>query len=373
MLMKKIAWVTSDSFIDCDFDYDILKNILNLYDIDWYLLLPLENARYDGFDFSKLEGLKNLKITILKSKYLSGSIRRAGIYIQLYKYLQLSKADIYYINCPPTPFLVPLVYLLNRDKTIVTAHQGEVHKGFSNPVKHKVIRYLLYSRAKFVNMFSPSQAKLFSMRFRRTKVSVILLALKSFGKATQNSRLMKKSLITFLAFGHINYGKNIELLIEAACNLKEKGIEGFKVSINGMCSNWSYYEQKIKYPDLFDINIQLIKNQEIPDLFSNSHFLVQPYRIVTQSGPLKIAFNYNIPVICSNFPGFSDEVIDGVNGYLFEPNNVEALEEKMLQAIELVSSGLYSEFQKEMNEYTKRNYSATTLAGRYIEMFRQIV
>lgn len=62
-----------------------------------------------------------------------------------------------------------------------------------------------------------------------------------------------------------------------------------------------------------------------------------------------------------------------MNGYLFEPNNVEALEEKMLQAIELVSSGLYSEFQKEMNEYTKRNYSATTLAGRYIEMFRQIV
>lgn len=368
--MKKIAWVTSDCFIDCDFNLIILENITRYYRIDWYILLPLEDARYASFDFTTFSTLKNLKVTIIKSKYKSGDVRRIHIYSELYSKIKRSKADIYYINCPPTPYLVPFIYLLNRRKTIMTAHQGEVHKGFSNPGRHKLVRALIYRRVKYVNMFSPSQAKLFSLQFPNTKVTTIFLALKSFGEPVTN--IKENQFAKFLVFGNINYGKHIDLLIEAACNIYEKGIRGFKVSINGQCSNWSFYQNKIKYPEIFDCDIRLIDNAEISNLFTKAHFLVQPYRIVTQSGPLKIAFNYNLPVICSDFPGFSDEVIPGLNGFLFEPCNVEELERKLLLAINLVKDGAYENLKVKMREYTNKIYSPENLALEYIEMFNSL-
>jgi len=60
---------------------------------------------------------------------------------------------------------------------------------------------------------------------------------------------------------------------------------------------------------------------------------------VSQSGPTKIAFNYNLPIIASNLPGFSDEILEGVNGYLFEPGNVEDLVCVMAHAIDTYNCG----------------------------------
>ena len=185
---------------------------------------------------------------------------------------------------------------------------------------------------------------------------------------TINSDAQENGIIRFLSFGIINYGKNIELLIDAACILYEHGVKNFKVSINGKCDNWEYYQERIKYPDLFECNIKMLPNSIIPNLFASSHYFVQPYRIVTQSGPMKIAFNYNTPIIASNLPGFSDEMEEGTTGYLFESESVDDLVRVMKKVIEKHSTD-YVELKNRMESYVKANYSDTAIGQKYVEMF----
>lgn len=72
--------------------------------------------------------------------------------------------------------------------------------------------------------------------------------------------------------------KNLELLIEAANQLAEEGVCGFKVSINGGWRVSWKIEDKIRHPEYFELNIGNIENKDIPNLFSYNHFAVYPYK-----------------------------------------------------------------------------------------------
>ena len=107
-----------------------------------------------------------------------------------------------------------------------------------------VIRKLTYSKVKYVVMFSKSQMTLFALNFPKAMINYIPLSLKDFGVPSVDRP--NYSIIRFLVFGSINYAKNIELLIDAACLVYEKGYRNFRVSINGYCENWDFYISRIK-------------------------------------------------------------------------------------------------------------------------------
>jgi len=361
--------VTSDCFVDVDFNIEILSFILEIYDIDWYILFPVEKSKFINFDFSEIQNLEGIRIFKIISTYKSGDLRRLTMYIQLYKDIKNSTPDIIYINSPVSPYILLLVYMLEKRKIILTTHEGFIHSGFNNQKIRRIMRSMIFNHASFINLFSISQSKIFLEHNKSKTIYTIPLCLKSFGSVDLEKR---NDTIVFLIFGNICYEKNIELLIKAACNIYEKGIRGFKISINGMCDNWDYYLKEIKYPQIFENDIRLIDNKEIPKLFSECHYLVQPYRIVSQSGPLKIAFNYNLPVICSNLPGFSDEVISNVNGFLFESCNVNSLEDVLIECIKKNPLD-YIQLIEKMKIYTKKKYSNFSLSQMYLNMFNDLL
>jgi glycosyltransferase involved in cell wall biosynthesis len=219
-------------------------------------------------------------------------------------------------------------------------------------------------------MFSRSQADIFKSAYPNHHVFIFNLPLIGFGQPTNHRPLNGD--VKFLSFGTLNYAKNIDLLIDAACLLYEKGVRGFKVSINGSCDEWSWYQQRIKYPDIFELDIRRIENREIPNLFNGAHYFVQPYRVISQSGPMKIAFNYNVPVIVSNLPGFLDEMEEGVNGYSFERGNLEDLARVMKECIDSHELN-YNLLREKMQEYTMRHYSSEVLEMKYSNMFETII
>ena len=304
-------------------------------------------------------------------KIFYNSVAELRINIRIGKAIKRQAPDIIYMNYSIySPWELPMFYLLPKRHYIQTAHQGEAHIGMGHKKLLNVLRRLVYSRVKYVNMFSKSQAGLFQKHFPNSKIFKIPLALKDFGVPTIVKP--KDGIIRFLSFGTINYAKNIDLLIDAACVLYDKGYRNFRVSINGMCKDWSSYQTKIKYPELFDIDIRSIDNSEIANLFASADYFVQPYRVVSQSGPTKIAFNYNLPIIASNLPGFSDEILENVNGYLFEPGNVNDLVRVMASAIDTYTRD-YSKLKASMAEHTEQYYSAEKIASQYIEMFDEVL
>ena len=315
---RKIAWVTIDSFVDCDFvpiDY-VSKN----YDVDWFVVMPTENSRYKESEFETYtREHPTVNVHFVYEKHRMRDPRRIAFYYSLGRTLLCTKADIYYINAvTATPWFSLLWWQLPKDKRIITAHQGAVHAGMKYKFLSNFSRDLIYKHAHVVNMFSNAQATLFKERYTKCIIKMIPLSLKDYGTPSVASASAKDKYVKFLFFGLINYGKNVDLLIDAACNLYEKGLRGFKVKICGVCKSWDFYQKRIRYPELFDLNIGFVKNEDIPNLLSESHYCVQPYRAVSQSGVVKVAFQYNTPVIVTRLPGFMDEVVEGLNGFSFD-------------------------------------------------------
>ena len=371
MKNKKIIWITPDGFLDTDLNYDVMSGLLKCYDIHWLVYFPLK-SRFNESDFKSLmEQNRNLTVDFFYSKTRERNPMKILEYLEISKIVKKEKADVVYLNMGPvSPWQIPLFYMLPSRKTIVTAHQGRVHEGMGHYRYYNFLRGIYYGRFKNVNMFSKSQAELFKAEYPKSRIFQFFLGLKNFGKPT--NKRPESGDIRFLSFGTINNAKNIDLLIDAACLLYERGVRGFIVSINGVCKDWSRYQKQIKYPEIFETNIRMIDNSEIPNLFNGSHYLVQPYRVVSQSGPTKIAFQYNTPILCSNLPGFTDQVIEGVNGYAFKKGSVEDLADKMKMLIENHTMDYHVLLEKE-KDYTEKNYSNEVLVEKYTNMFNDVI
>lgn len=367
---KKITWVTADYFADCDIDI-IPRLCEEGWHIHWIVLFALSN-RYKESDFTKLQD-KHLNLTV-EFFYLTHRLRypqNVADYWKLANIVKNRKADVNYVNLvADNPWSLAFFMRLPKANTIITAHQGRVHEGMGHYKYYNFLRDRVYGRLKNVNMFSKSQAQLFKERYKDSIIYQFNLALKTFGEPT-NSRPLDGD-VRFLSFGSIIYTKSIETLIDAACVLYERGVRGYKVSINGKCKDWSWYQQRIKYPEIFELDVRLIDNNEIPNLFNGSHYLVQPYRVVSQSGPTKIAYYYNVPNITSNLPGFTDEMIEGVTGYSFETGNPESLADRMQYLIEHHRE-IYPNMLKGLHEYVSANYSPDVITQKYIDMFSSVI
>ena len=363
---KSLCWVTADYFLDCD--VEIIKNLSDYYHIHWHIVLPKKNSRYKESEIKKWES-PNVEISIHWNKFRLRNPMSFMFFFRLIKQIKKTSYEILYLNYTPSPFFTfATILFLKRNNVIVTAHQGKVHEGFKFKLIYWFTYGLFYSYFPFVNLFSDSETAKFSKVYPKSTVFNIPLALKNFGECKVSQ---SQESVEFFNFGTIRESKNIKLLIEAACGLYEEGAPKFRVTIAGECDNWEAYESKIKYPQIFNIIIRQIKNEEINELFCRNHYLVLPYSTVTQSGPLKIAYFYNVPVIASNLPGFSNEILDGETGFLFESDNVQDLKRVMLKAINNNRKD-YQLMKQKLAEYVDKEYSGQKILKKYISMFEGI-
>jgi glycosyltransferase involved in cell wall biosynthesis len=331
--------------------------------------LPTKHNRYTVSDINQFPGLKKINKFFYLTDLRHRNIKNITFYWNLLKKIKRQNPDIVYLNLQGFPFLAPICgLLLNKKQIIFAVHQAQVHEGMKFQLITKLYFKFLHAWFNHFHLFSDSQAEIFKQKHPNKNVNVIPLGLKHFG---QSDKVPSNDKIVFFNFGTIIKNKNIGILIEAACNLYEKGISNFKVRIVGACENWTPYESLIKYPELFELKIEAIENDEIPELFSSSHYLVLPYSAVSQSGPLKIAFNYNNPVIASNLEEFRNEIKDNVTGYLFKNSDVKSLEETMLKAISN-HNRMYERLKTNQREYVINNYSTDIIKENYNAMFNSI-
>jgi len=155
-----------------------------------------------------------------------------------------------------------------------------------------------------------------------------------------------------------------------AQRLWESGVRGFEVVIAGKCDDWSEFSSGIRIPEIFSLDIRSLENSEIPDLYTGSHYLVLPYRDVTQSGPLASALAYHVPAIVSDHSGFR-EFSDGKKTALFFPSeNVDALAEAMKRAVQGGVS-LWETMRADVRKLQTERFSEQACVDAYARMFRE--
>lgn len=367
--MKRIIWITADYFADSDLNLEVWSLVSNRYEIYWFVLegtTPyFERSAYD-----KVMQLPNLHLVFMKNKYRTRDPRSLLFYFKVLFAAKKLKADLIYYNVAPNPASALVSLFLNKDRTIFTAHDGRAQNDSAAFGRMRTFAYnVTFHHAKNINMFSKAQAELMRQTYGEKNIHTMNLPLKNFGKSAKSK---PSDFVRFLSFGHIIYQKNIDLLIDAGNILYERGLRNFRISIDGTCDNWNFYKDKIKYPEIFECNPSFISNEELLDLFASSHYAVFPYRRVSQSGVLKVAFNYNLPVVVSNIGSFKEEIVEGVNGFFFEVGNANSLADVLEHLLKL-SPDNYAELRNGMEAFISENYSNEKSAKSYMDFFQQII
>ena len=362
--MKKIAWITPSAYIDTD--YYIVPLLCKTFQIDWFVLYK-DKIPYER-EIAHLKDIDNLCVKPYKQAFRLRSLKTAISDIKLFKGIRKAKYDIIYAGMFGFPYFHLIsALLLDINKVIIAAHNVNTPKGAVNHHAAKAYADYIFFTFKNFQTFSVSQYDLLKKEHPSKRVFMAPFLLKDYGKPT--NRL--SDVITFLSFGNIRNYKRIDVLIKAAQAAFEQTNKSFRVIIAGSCDDWSKYQSLIKYPQLFDLRIGRVENEDIPNLFGESHYFVTPYQDIAQSGSVIVGINYDCPIIASDLEAFREYVRDGETGFLIKPADVEDLTRVMCSIINS-DNDCYANLRDGVKMMKERDFAPQSIVNKYITFFNNI-
>jgi glycosyltransferase involved in cell wall biosynthesis len=116
-----------------------------------------------------------------------------------------------------------------------------------------------------------------------------------------------------------------------------------------------------------------IPDADVAKYFIASDVVVLPYRRISHSGILHIAYSFGRPVIATNVGDFEETIEEGKSGFVLFSNSQENLSEKIIQAfsdrLKLEEMGKYARYLSE-TKYTLNNH-AELLKSVYEKMINK--
>lgn len=365
---KSIVWVTPNHFIDVDLQ--IVPYLAKTFKIHW-IVLGKENkpTAYVNIETicKRIQSLTTEYYTINGKWYMPYQFFK---YRKFFKYVISLPSNIIYIDSALTFWIYyAAAYTLPKEKVILATHNVKTPKGAR--LEHFVRFFMKKTLNNFYNfhVFSKNQEKYLKNTIQGKNILYAPLTLKDYGE--KKPRTENPEITNFLSFGHIRRYKRIDLLINAAQKLHEEVEIPFKITIAGNCTSWEKYQKLIKYPQLFDLKIGFINDDEVSDLFSNADFLVLPYQDLAQSGAITVAFNYHIPVITSDIIQFREFVENGKNGFLFKSEDINDLKCSMYKALMLKKNNKYNTLVESTKQFVQKNYTLSSIAEKYTNYFNK--
>lgn len=160
------------------------------------------------------------------------------------------------------------------------------------------------------------------------RIDVIPLGVFEYSNNTSNK--VSTGVPTILFFGRIVPYKGLDILLQAFEQVhKDKPCQLLIVGEG----NLNPYKSTIRFlADVIVIN-RWIDESEIVDLFLQCDLVVLPYKSASQSGVIPIAASCALPVVATNTGGLSEQIEDGISGWLVPPGDVGALASAMSEVL----------------------------------------
>lgn len=115
------------------------------------------------------------------------------------------------------------------------------------------------------------------------------------------------------------------------------------------------------------MNNGYVGDDEMAEAFANADWIVLPYNSATQSGVVIDGYRYGRPCIAFNVGAITEQVREGVSGYLIEPGNNEAFAEKLREAVQMDEQS-YEKLSRFSYDYGLQKYSADGAVIRFINL-----
>jgi glycosyltransferase involved in cell wall biosynthesis len=361
--------ITSFSDVDMGIMHHLKPDVQTTYAV----VIQKRNANYTLAELQDYCRTYGIPLEAYQMPYNLKDPRNLSLFWRTIRSIRRQKPDVVYMVTTDNIYLSLLTLLLSRSKTIIALHDVEFHSNTAFALPLKLARWLTMWHFRHFQVFSREQLAIFQRKYPNKQVHFIPLPLKDFGDAGRQAAPVD-SVTRFLFFGNILSYKGLDVLLEAVNALaEESGLPPFELLIAGRSAEWdAVYAPLIRHPEVVKAAIRFVGNDEVAGFFQRSHYLVLPYRDATQSGPLKIAFHYNLPVIASDINSFKEEVRHGVDGYLFRNGDVADLTNVLRQALQQ-HAAMYTPMQTAQRHYVQTHYSPETLRHNFLQLFRSTV
>ncbi|RYG05942.1 MAG: glycosyltransferase [Chitinophagaceae bacterium] len=364
----KVYYLSISTFSDNHLN--TLHHLQERFDVVYGVIIPSKRANFTEAELKGYCDRYNIKLDAFHLAHRFRDPRNIASYFKVIRSIRKENPDIIYFTNFDQVYINLLFTLLGRKRVIIGFHDVVNHSNTRFDFLTNIGKNVLFRFFKYFRTYSVAQEKILLDKHPGKIVFTIPLPLMTFGELPARSNDVKKT--SFLFFGNILSYKGLDILLRAAENLSAKRND-FTITVAGRTDEWEeIYAPLLTNKLILDKQVRFIENSEVPGLFSNADFLVLPYRDTTQSGPLMIAYNYNVPVIASTAEGFSEFVEPGVTGLSFQVNSVDELERTLEKAIEL-SGEEYDLLRKSQQEYINKHYSATAIVDKYEHMFQHVL
>ncbi|MCB9495448.1 MAG: glycosyltransferase family 4 protein [Fibrobacteria bacterium] len=353
--------MSQNCFTQCDLP--VLSHLAERFQVKWIIFFPRDdNHGYSESELREYAKSNGVDLTIVRLSERLRSLANIPFFWKLLAPLRKWNPDLVYVNATGHPWLGPTILgSFGRRKVLWAIHDAVEHGSNGVYRLYALYKVLLLTTFRLFHALSENQAQLIRKRAPGSTVLVAPHPPLNSGETRQSPPIDRTR---FLFFGIIEPYKGVDLLIEAAQLAAERCDRRMEFVIAGFTEEWERYADLIRREDLFRIDIRSIPNKEIPDLFGSSHWLLLPYRHVTQSGPLALALHYGLPSITTDLPGFTDFLEAGSTAIQFPVDDVEEFSKILVRAGRM-EAGEYRDFRRNTEEFARKHLSMEDTRRRY--------
>ncbi|MEA5428586.1 glycosyltransferase [Arcicella lustrica] len=359
-MKTKLCYLTESGWWDTD--YTMLPYLKDYFDIEVYLVAERNKDKFNLEEVNYLRSL-GIKVCIWRRKGRIRNISNLLLFIRLFFTIRKSSnkdTRLYYVYMfdPYINFIFIIFGFFL--KKIVAIHDYENHEGMDGFLRNKLKSIILNSNSIF-HFYSPLEYDKFKKEHPIKVGFYSEMPLKGYGQPTSSTHLFKgdEKKIRLLFFGYIRSYKGLDILLKAL-----HGVDSslYELTIAGEADNWDFYKEYLYENLSLNLHLGFVSNDQIKEYFSNADFLVLPYKDATQSGPLLVAINYNLPVIASNLECFQHHILDGIDGFIFEKNNSNDLRTTLLKVFDLNDTE-YKEIKENQSKRRRRYLEKEQIIG----------
>ena len=171
---------------------------------------------------------------------------------------------------------------------------------------------------------------------------------------------LDKSIFTVGIFSRVEDQKGQHLVLKALSNIKNNERIDLQLIITGHVMNEDYYKNLKKYISDYSLEdlVKFVPFLPYPDSMKAMSYLditILPTYEETFGLVIAESMIVGTPVIGSKAGGVPEIINDGNNGYLFEPKNVDSLEEKILNLY--LNKDLRNKLSKNAYEFSVNEYN----------------
>lgn len=136
-----------------------------------------------------------------------------------------------------------------------------------------------------------------------------------------------------LFFGRISKYKGIELLLDTLSLIRTVNPD-VVLKIVGSGDIVPYKEKLNALKDNVILINDWIKDEDVADYIKDVDFVILPYIHATQSGVIPLAYAFKKPVLATNVGCLSEQVCDGVTGWLVNELTAESIANKAIEMLD---------------------------------------